>query len=331
MAIFKSDPMKTLQRDLDAARLNRDRLAAKLSESEMSAAARRGEAQQLAYDNAEGSALARAQTALQAALGDVSIFGGALTKASAFLRTVETQYAELIDKKTRNQTAAEVAAMATDLENAAKKFDTAVAELAEIAGRAAMFCPDAHGLAAFATSSRVQVPPATQLTATVMRDYAAAVLRGEGRATLLKPDEAVVMPAPAPKPVTVRLFALKPVKWTDAAGMQRFIHKYNDVDLPETAAAIALGKGICAELTDPRRKQLKGLSPGHPQPSWCADLDDETETTLGEEKSRPVEQQVVHSAFQQQLPPGFEPLDRGKGFVIKVPAGNPTPGEGEAA
>jgi hypothetical protein len=146
-------------------------------------------------------------------------------------------------------------------------------------------------------------------------------------------DPEVGAPAPAaPKPVTVRLFAMRAVKWTDAAGMQRFIGKYNDVDLPERAAAFALKNNICVELTDPRRKQLHGLSPGHPEPHWCVDLDDETETALAEEKSRPDEQRVVHSAFQQQLPSGFEPLDRGRGFVIKVPAGNPTPaGEGEAA
>jgi hypothetical protein len=140
----------------------------------------------------------------------------------------------------------------------------------------------------------------------------------------------VVVPSVvAPPPVTIRLFALKAVKWTDAAGMERFIGKFNDVNLPEKAAVIAREKGVCIELTDPRRKQLKGMSPGHLDRAWCTNLDDENETAAAEAQAGPVEQQVVHSAFQQ-LPPDFQQIDRGKPFIVKTPAGNPT-ASGEAA
>jgi hypothetical protein len=130
------------------------------------------------------------------------------------------------------------------------------------------------------------------------------------------PGVVVSSPAP-PKPVTVRLFAMNPVKWTDAAGMQRFVHKYNDVDLPEKAADFARGKGVCVELADPRRKQLKGLSPGHPEPHWCLDLDNEAtvdDTTAPATELEPIK----HSAFT--------PVDRGAPYLVKTHAGT-----GEAA
>jgi hypothetical protein len=325
MALFSKSPEKTIQRDIDAAKTNRDRLSAKLAESETAIIERRSAAQALARDGADDAMLEKAEAAIRSAQDRAATIAGAIADVVQQLAALEQIKAETADRKLRSETAAEVATMATGLENAAKKFDVAVAELAEIAGRAAKFCPDAVGLEAFASSSRVQVPPATELVVTVMLNYAAAVLRGEGRATLPKPEAAVMPAAAPPKPVTVRLFAMKPVRWKDEAGLQRFVGKFNDVDLPGTAAAFALKKGICVELADPKRKQLHGLAPGHPEPNWCVDLDDETETALAEEKSRHEEQHVV---LHSSVDPTFQILDRGKPFIVRTPAGNPN---GEAA
>jgi hypothetical protein len=329
MAIFKSDPMKTLQRDLDAARLNRDRLAAKLSESETSAAARRGEAQQLAYDNEEGSALARAQTALQAALGDVVIFGGALAKATAVLATLETQHAELIDQKTRKQTAAEIGTMAIDLEKAAATFDAAIAGLADVSGRAAAFIYDAVGLEAFAASSRQQVPPAVELISVLLRNHAAAVLAGSASATLLKAEPVA---AQAPPPAVTRVWTIKPIAFQqDGFGLIRIVDLNQQIDLSPELAAKAISAGAAVALGAPefgkqranfRASQGRGL----PSLENCIRLDAEADEALGEEKSRPTTLDPVLRSLPGG-PGGFEQIDRGGPFLVKTHTGNPTSGE----
>jgi hypothetical protein len=129
-------------------------------------------------------------------------------------------------------------------------------------------------------------------------------------------DPEVVAPMPSPpKPVTVRLFAMKPVTWRDVEGLQRFVGKFNDVDLPETAAAFALEKGFCVELTDPKRKQLHGTSPGRPDHHWCTNLDDENETAAAEAQARrPEEQRVLNS----RIDPNLEIVDRGKAYTLRT-------------
>jgi hypothetical protein len=134
------------------------------------------------------------------------------------------------------------------------------------------------------------------------------------------PGVVVSSPAP-PKPVTVRLFAMKPVTWRDAEGLQRFVGKFNDVDLPETAAAFALEKGFCVELTDPRRKQLHGTSPGHPDHHWCVSLDNETETTESALAESPPEEQHTTVLLHSSADPRFEPVDRGGPIFLKTAAG----------
>jgi hypothetical protein len=318
MALFKSNPEKTMQRDIDAAKSNRGRLSAKLAETETAIIARRSAAQALACDGADDVMLEKAEAAIRGAQDRAATIAGAIADVVQQLAALEQTKAETSDRKLRSETAAEVATMATNLENAAKKFDTAVAELAEIPGHATRFCPDAVGLEAFASSSRVQVPPATEFVVTVMRNYAAAALRGEGPAMLPKPEAAVMPAAGQPKPAA-RLFALKGVTWIDTDGRQRRIGKWNDVDLPEKAAAFALKKGFCVELTDPRRKELHGLSPGHPDSHWCTDLDNETDADADAADPATRPEPILHSAF--------EVVDRGKPFLVKTAAGNASPGE----
>jgi hypothetical protein len=52
---LKSDPEKTLGRDLNAARSSRDKLFARLSDAELAISERRAEAQRLARDGANDS------------------------------------------------------------------------------------------------------------------------------------------------------------------------------------------------------------------------------------------------------------------------------------
>jgi hypothetical protein len=184
MAFFQKSPKNTLERDIDAARANRDRLAAKQSESEQAVADRRGAAQELALDNADVAVLARAQAALQAALGDVDTFGGALAKAAALLAKLEAEHAAKVDQRVRASTASDVALMATELEATSMAVLAVLGKMTALTGRLARFIPDAVGLNMFSESSGLQIGPAVELVTSVTRLYARQVLDGSAPAVL---------------------------------------------------------------------------------------------------------------------------------------------------
>jgi hypothetical protein len=320
MALFKSNPEKTMQRDIDAARSDCATLTARLNGAEKSVIERQDEAERLACDNAEDGVLGKAEAAVRVAQDHVKNLRGGLSKKQQQIAALERDFSALIDTRTRHETAAEVATMATNLENAAKKFDTAVAELAEIAGRAASFIPDGLGLQRFAASSRAQVPPAVELVAVLMRGHAEAVLNGSGSATLPR-NEPVVVQAKAPTPQSVKIFLIQPIKFLDPAtnGVKTW-PAFHPIDLPAELATRALARkaAVLADHETAKRAMAKGGGNTFewPDPARCISLD-------GEEKT--ADQPVVFGKVMQSLPAGFEPLDRGGPFIIKTAAGNAAP------
>jgi hypothetical protein len=274
MGLFPKSPEKVLIRDIDVARANRDRLAAKLFEAETSVTARRSQAQQLAYDDADGAVLARAQTALQAALGDVGTFGGALAKATALLAKLEGEHAELVDKRVRTSTAAEVAELATDLETTGSEVIVALAKMTTLAGSLARFNPDAVGLHTFLESSGWQIGPAVELVAEVTRLYARQVLEGSVPATLPQSTPAPALPAVVAQPTTRHVFSVRNIKWSDEAGL-RVLAAGFECDLPPAAAERGLKTGAVTLIGSNAWRTLKGTRPiTHPAPGRCESLDD---------------------------------------------------------
>jgi hypothetical protein len=300
MAFFPKSPEKTLQTAISAARVNRDRLSSKLSQSETSAAERRSAALELAFDDADGAVLARAQTALQAALADVATFGGALTKATTLLAKLEGEHAAMVDKRVRASTAAEVAEMAIDLETAAKEFDSAIATLAEITGRAAKFCPDAVGLDAFATSSRMQVPPAVELTVAVMRHYARQVLDGSAPAALPQSAPVPEKSVPVAQPATRHVFSVRNIKWSDETGL-RVLAAGFECDLPPIVAERGLKTGAVALIGSNAWRTLKGTRPiTHPAPERCESLDGD-DAVAEPKPATPQHEPTLHSGFTETI------------------------------
>src|SRR3981081_2999047 len=116
MALFPKSPEKTLERERDAAKINVDRLAARAVDAEKAVAARRSEAQQLAFDNADDGVLGTAEAALRGALDRQGTISAASVEAGKLLALLELKIAELLDKKVRATTAAELAEMAISLE-----------------------------------------------------------------------------------------------------------------------------------------------------------------------------------------------------------------------
>src|SRR5258708_24434221 len=133
--LFKTSPEKQLQRDIDAAKANRDRLAAKLAESETAITQHTEAARRLAVDD-DDAGLDRAEAAIRSAQDRATTIAGAIADVEAQLATLEQTKAENADRKLRSETAAATELLAREVVDVAAAFDAAAAALADCAGRA---------------------------------------------------------------------------------------------------------------------------------------------------------------------------------------------------
>ncbi|RXG86146.1 hypothetical protein [Bradyrhizobium zhanjiangense] len=91
------------------------------------------------------------------------------------------------------------------------------------------------------------------------------------------PREVATAPVPLPEPAspTMTAFMLRSARYCDPDGRRRFAGQWEDATMPVATAQRALGKGIAAPLTDPRRAQLRGARGGDfdPKAPDVVDLD----------------------------------------------------------
>jgi hypothetical protein len=199
MALFQKSSEKSAAKDRDDAQANVARLAGKLSEAEVAIIAAKGLAQLAALSGDDGG-LDAAEAAEHTAQRRHGTITAALAESKKLLTLLESQIAEVADKKQRSATAAEVEALAADIEQAAESFDIAISALSAITAKIAPFVSEARGLEAFSASSKIEVPSATTIIASLLREHGRAVLRGEAAATLPTPEAPFVPTIPA-KPV----------------------------------------------------------------------------------------------------------------------------------
>jgi hypothetical protein len=199
MAIFKASPEKTLQRDLDNAKANVDRLAVRLTGAEQAVITSKSAAQRAALDGDDGG-LDAAEHAESDALRRLSTIVAAHAEAEKLVALLESQIAAMLDKKTRAATAAETNAIADELIQAAAGFDVSTGILADVSARAALISFEATGLASFTERSRSEVTAAVEVISALLREHGRAVLRGGAAATLPTPEAPFVSTIPA-KPV----------------------------------------------------------------------------------------------------------------------------------
>jgi hypothetical protein len=138
----------------------------------------------------------------------------------------------------------------------------------------------------------------------------------------------MVTPAPAAVvPHSVKIFTIKPVKFRDPAtnGIKTWPAFY-ELDLPAelAARALALKAAVPIDHETAKRSLAKGGGTAFewPNADRCVSLDSDSS-----DQSQSPHEPVLHSAFEQQLPAGFQKLDRGRPFIVKT-AG---PAHGEAA
>jgi hypothetical protein len=295
MALFTSNPEKVLQRDLDGARTARDKLATRLAAAQDTVAEREAILCRLAGEGAPDDVLATTERGLGESERRVETLARSLTEADAKVVKFEAALVELLDKKQRAATSVELLAMADDLEQADASVNIAMSALSKIAGRAAVFLSEAKGLEIFATSSLVQVPEAVGYVSSLLKERARLVVEGFAPASLPTPEAAFVPTIPA-KPVTRRLFSLKPVSWTDANGDLRVAQRWTDVDLPLACADRAIAANACVAMDHPARSaKHHNQWPGHPNPASCFSLDGDAAAKADSVAEQPRDDAVLHS------------------------------------
>jgi hypothetical protein len=189
MAIFKSsNPEKAVQRDIDAATANRERLSTKLAESEQ-AVARHAAAAKHAALTGDDAELDRAEASLRAAQDRSITLKTALAEVNQQLDALERKKAELADQKVRAQTAAEIELVVRSMIDVAAEYNAAATRLSEFTVRAVPWLWEARGLNNFVNVGLAEVPPAVDLIATMLRAHADNVLACKAPPTLPRSDE----------------------------------------------------------------------------------------------------------------------------------------------
>ena len=140
-----------------------------------------------------------------------------------------------------------------------------------------------------------------------------------------QPEPVVEVLPPAP---TVTVFILRHARYCDpATGALVRLHRYQDAVLSPRLAEIALRSGAATRLTDPVRKLNAGRWPPMNSASAAYDLDAidiDAMPPLDPIEAPPAEETAPQPPPNYEPPPpikhkAFEPLDRGKPYVINVP------------
>jgi hypothetical protein len=307
MALFRSDPMKTLQRDIDAAKANRDRLAAKLAESETAITERRARAMQLARDGAEDGALDKAEAAIRSAQDRCTTLAAALGDVEAQLAALEKTFAENADRIEREHTAKEVEQLARRWTDACAALVDAAAKVDDYGERMSMIVPEAGAAWHLSKTIKREIPQNAELIVRLARQHGASVIAGSAPSAMPQPPEPYVEVLPPLREPTAQLFALRSIKWRDDKGQQRFVGQYRDASVPQRLVARALRSGACVVVNDPRRAKLHTQGGTTQHPDGAFDLDEPEPERLAEP--------IMAST------PQFVPFDRGPPKVMQIGTG----------
>ncbi|MBR0868490.1 hypothetical protein JQ614_44725 [Bradyrhizobium diazoefficiens] len=196
MRIFKSPPEKTVQRDIEAAIANRERVSARLADCDQAIARHASAAKECAVSGNDAE-LDAAETSLRSAQDRAVTLRSALSEIDQQIADFERAKAEMADRKLRSETAAEIELLARKLGEISVEFNGVAERLSEQTHRAMPIVFEALGLDNFAKVCLVEVPQAIELVSTMLRAHADAVLAGTAPAKLPLPEEPMEAPAPA--------------------------------------------------------------------------------------------------------------------------------------
>lgn len=212
MAIFKTTPEKQIQRDIDAAKTNRERVSARLAECEQAIARHSAAAKDYALTG-DDAGLDAAETSLRAAQDRAVTLRSALSEIDQQLANLERAKSDMADRKVRAETAAETELLVRKLTEVGAEFNSTAERLSEHTARAVPVVLDALGLDRFLAVCRAEVPAALELVTTLLRAHADAVIAGTAPAKMPRPDDASAQVAtPTAQPPNEPHFKYYPAK-----------------------------------------------------------------------------------------------------------------------
>jgi chromosome segregation ATPase len=198
MGIFTSNNTeKSVQRDIDAAKANRERLNTRLAENEAAIARHTASAKECALTG-DDAGLERAEASLRMAQDRAISLRIALSEIDQRLADLEETKRELLDRKLRAQTAAEIELLVRKLTEVGADFVALADRLSEHTGRAVPIVFEANGVNNIVTICKSQVSEALEMVCKLLRAHGDAVIAGLAPATLPQPDNPALAAVPAP-------------------------------------------------------------------------------------------------------------------------------------
>jgi chromosome segregation ATPase len=187
MGIFKINSEKSVQRDLDAARANQQRLSTRLAENDNAIARHTASAKECALSG-DDVGLEKAEAALRVAQDRATSLRTALSEIDQRLAALEARKAEILAQKVRAETAAEIELLVRKLTEVGAEFVTLAERLSEHTEKAVPIIFEANGVNNIVSICRSQVAEALEMVCKLLRAHGDAVIAGLAPATLPKPD-----------------------------------------------------------------------------------------------------------------------------------------------
>lgn len=212
MAIFKTTPEKQLQRDLDGAMTNRERVSARLAECDQAIARHTAAAKDCALTGND-TGLDAAENSLRSAQDRAVTLRSALADIDQQISDLERTKVEMADRKVRSETAAEIELLVRKLSEVGEEFNSATERLSQHTRLAVPVVYEALGLDNLMKMCLAEVPQALEMISKLLRAHADAVIAGTAPAKLPPPEEAtaqVPSPAQPPKEPHFRYLPVKP-------------------------------------------------------------------------------------------------------------------------
>jgi hypothetical protein len=224
----------------------------------------------LAIAGGDDAALAAAEATVRNRLDRESTLTAAIAENNVQVAQFKAMEDEEADHKARSETVIQIHKQLAEIERAERELFAAISRMKTVTEWAHLIVPEAAGVQSFLTVAEQQIPDAMALINRCIREHAAAILRREASATMRKVEVPVKLVVVMPP--TQMVFSLHAITWIDHAGAQRVLSKWNDAELPISEALFALKAKLAVLPTDERCKKLRGLSQGHPEPSWLNNL-----------------------------------------------------------
>jgi hypothetical protein len=300
---FKSaDTAKSIQKELDADRIKLSELEKQLLSVETVLPELEAAAQALAFDGDIGPKLDAAEAKIFVGHTRLHTLNAAIGQLRTAVGNGERKIAELIDKALRKKTNAESLVEIAGFEAEIMEYEDIVTRLTKRTERLGVYILDFKPLHNYFVGGGPEVYTNAKFISQIGRDFFAAVLQGNGPASLPQPERVKLVEKPAVQ--LERLFLLQPCMFTANDQLQR-VNRFMPVDLTPTQAAHALRVGVAVQMDDPRVAANRDpATQQRPEAHQCWSLD------TGEPPTHSVMRTMPTPGATYQPPSNFAPTDR---------------------